>query len=234
MFLGVRTKYWYFLVAAVLLIAGMIFIQISSVFALQNCEVSGPLAERLPELTADSSLYGHNVFWADTDEFAQKLLAFDQIENVTLHLSLPSGIHAEINRFEPKALALADKLYGIDYTCRIIPYDTAWETKNLPVFTGLEKIKLFSVPKDYRVAEALNGLLVICSEFPELFNQIAELDFSDKVYIQVFLTTGNNVYLAKSQDFANQLCKLRAVRDVVASGDGATFNLSYDDVVIKQ
>lgn len=234
MFLSIRKKYWYFLLAALGLIGGMIFIQISSVFALQNCEIVGPLSERLPEITADSALYGHNIFWAETDGYAETLLAFDQIENVTLHLSLPSGIRAEINQFEPKAVVLADKLYGIDADCRIIPYDTAWETKNLPVFTGLTKLELFSVPKDMRVTEALPGLLVICREFPELFNQIAEMDFSDETYIQVFLTTGNNIYLAKSQNFANQLYKLRAIRDVAASEESAVFNLSYDDVVIKQ
>ncbi len=234
MLFGVRTKFWWCLAATALLIGGVIFANVSSVFALQNCTVEGPLAEQLKASGIDSLQYGRNVFWLDSDAYMEKLLSFDRVDNVRLNLNLPTGISADINQFTPDALVLTNEVYGLDKSCRILPYDSLWQTKNLPVFTGLPKVSMFSVPNDYRVAEVLGGLLTIREELPELFNQIAELDFSDKTYIKIYVTTSTETFLARSHEFDNQLYKLQAIMEVAASDANAIYNLSYDGVVIKQ
>ena len=93
---------------------------------------------------------------------------------------------------------------------------------------------MFDTPKDYRVAEVICGLEEIKDEMPELYRQIAEIDFSDRVYVNIYLTTGNDRYLAGSRDFAGQLIKLDMVNRTVARSDDGCYNLLFDGVVIKQ
>lgn len=234
MFLGIRKKYWWYLLATIALVGLMVFLNRSPVFALKQTRAAGPFAGRVGDIAQDIRQSGVNVFRCNKEELARMMLTRDDIEKVDLSLSLPDGIRAEVNRFDPVVLLLADRLYGLDLFCRLIPHDTDWENIDLPVMTGLSTGKLFHAPKDYRVSEVLKGLMQVKEEMPDLFRQIAEIDFSNRVYVSIYLTTGTDRYLACSRDFASQMIKLDAVsRTVARSGDGC-FNLQYDGVVIKQ
>ena len=232
MFLGIRRQYWWCLAASVMMIAGMLFLHTYSAFALKTSEVEGPLAEKIK---LGGKLHpGENVFRIDTGHLADTLLKSQAIENVTLYLNLPSGLMAEINQFEPVALVLTDKLYGLDIYSRLIPFDSAWETINLPVMTGLKSGNLFVIPGDYRIAGVVKGLEAVKEEIPALYQQIAEIDFSQKECVKIFLSSGQETFLARSQDFRDQLLKLYAVREMAIAIDGGCYNLQFDDVVIKQ
>ncbi|MCK5125770.1 MAG: hypothetical protein KAR42_05905 [candidate division Zixibacteria bacterium] len=233
MIFGIRKKYWWYLACTGLLLGFVAFAHISPVFALKEYNVIGPLAETVRKQCNDSLQIGANLFRLDSDMYIDELMTSETIENVTLHLSLPSGIRAEVNRFEPIVLVLADKLYGLDKYSRLVPFDIEWETKNLPVYTGLKIRKLFEIPEDYRVSEVTTGLRQIIGELPDLFQQIAEIDFSDKTYIKVFLTTSTDTYLAQSRNFYKQLYKLHAIREMAISSDNGCYNLQFDNIVIK-
>jgi len=234
MFLGIRKKYWMFLGLAVLLIGLMIFLQISPVFAVRNANVQGPYAERFLKAADKLVIPGGNLFRFDRRAMADSLMQSDRIANIRLSLRPPHSIAAYINQFEPSALIVGEEIYGLDRHCRLIPYDTAWDNIDLPILTGLKFPRMFQAPYDFRVFEVMDGLLEIKDEMPDLYQQIAEIDFSDRVYVSIYLTTGTSRYLAGSRDFTAQLIKLDAVNRTAARSEDGCYNLMYDGVVIKQ
>jgi len=234
MFLGIRKKYWMALGLTTLLASLTVFLQISPVFAVRDARVQGPFAEKLEKASGELVRTGGNLFRFDRQAMAEKMLKHEQVANVRLSLRPPNSIAARINHFEPAALVMTDCLYGLDRHCRLIPYDTAWEEIDLPIMTGLIFRRLFRAPDDYRIAEVLAGLLAIKDEMPDLYRQIAEIDFSDRVYVSIYLTPGTSRYLASSRDFTAQLIKLDAVNRTVAQSDDGCYNLVYNGVVIKQ
>ena len=234
MFLGIRKKYWIFLGLTALMAGLTAFLQTSPVFAVREARVQGPFAEQLDMSSGELTPPGCNLFLLDREAMAENMLKHEQVDNVRLSLRLPGGINAQINRFEPAALVMADRLYGLDCHCRLIPYDPAWKEIDRPILTGLKFHRLFRAADDYRVAEVLAGLMKIKDKVPDLYRQIAEIDFSDRVYITVYLTTKTHRYLAASRDFTTQLIKLDAFSRAISGSDDGCYNLVYDGVVIKQ
>jgi hypothetical protein len=233
MFLSIRTKYWLFLGGAGVLIGLIVFINFSPVFALQRAETCGPYADKVKndELTPNNGSI--NLFRFNKEMLADKILAIKGIDKVRVMVKPPHGISVELNQFQPAVLVMARKIYGMDDNCRLIPFDKNWQNINLPVFTGLTVGRMFTAPSDFRVAEVLTGLNWARDEIPQLHNQIAEIDFSDPVYVSIYLTTDSNRYLATSCDFLSQLIKLDAVRSVTAGELGCCYNLQFGGVVIK-
>ncbi len=233
MFLGIRKKYWLFLAATAFIAALLVFVNFSPLFAVRRIQTAGPLANRIAAKQAADSAAG-SVFRFDRDRLAKQLLASDRVENVTVTLDLPHTVNAAINDFRPVALLPADRIYGLDRHCRVIPFDTSWESLDLPVLTGLKFDHVFDAPNDFRVANVIAGLTKIRESLPDLHRQIAEIDFSDRVYVIIHLTTGSERFLAHSRDFATQLAKLDAVVNSGTRSDGGCYNLTYENVVIRE
>ena len=234
MFLGIRKKYWWFLISTLTLIGLVAFLNLSPLFAVCEARLTGPFAVKLSDISEEFVTAGENLFRFDPGILAETMLSNEDIENVRFSLSIPDAVTVEVNRFEPAALMLSDKLYGLDRYCRLIPYDSAWDDVNLPVLTGIAGRQLFRAPDDYRAAEVISALVRIKDDMPELYRRIAEIDFSDNVYVSIYLTTGTDRYLACSRDFPSQLVKLDLVDRTVARSDGGCYNLLYDGVVIRQ
>jgi len=234
MFLGIRKKYWYMLTVTLALSGLMFFLYLSPVFAVRELRLQGPYAAGLDKNMDKTIATGTNMFRLDKEKLARQILRRDHIENVRISISPPEAIRGEINRFEPAALLVADQIYGLDRFCRLIPWDSTWENIDLPVLTGLEAGKMFQPPADYRAAEIVEGIVSIKDELPDLYEQIAEINFSDDVYVGIYLTTGTDRYLATSRDFQTQLLKLDMVSRSVSRSDDGCYNLTFDGVVIKQ
>jgi hypothetical protein len=222
------------LAATALLSSLLVFLNISSLFAVNRINVAGPFAQRLGQVSPTVPGSGVTVFRYDRDDLAQRLLASEHVERVTVTMDFPDEINALVNQFEPVALVLTDKTYGIDRYCRLLPLDAAWEKLDLPVLTGLKCRRMFEAPRDYRVAGVIAGLLDIEERLPRLYRQIAEIDFSDHVYVVIHLTTGSGRFRAQSRDFAVQLDKLDIIVNSGTRSEGGCYNLIYDDVVIKE
>ena len=234
MFLGIRKKYWLYLAASAVLIGLVFFAHISPVFAWRETQTSGPGSERLGAALADYPDIGANLFSFDKDVLISHCLMAREIGNLTISLNLPDGIRAEANKFDPVVLLLDDSLLAMDGRCRIIPFDPAWSEIDLPVFTGLSIGSLFEIPNDYRVIDAIAALLEIRDECPDLYRKIAEMDFSDKIEIRIYLTTSRAEFVAAGGGFASQLKKLLATGGLEDRRDGGRYNLQYDGVVIKE
>ena len=234
MFLGIRKRYWFVLIATAITAGAVVFASLSPVFAVRRIDLTGPFAAKLERMTQREMISPGSVFRIDKKELAEEMLLLDYIENVSLSLDFPYGIKGEINRFQPVALVLTDNLYGLDQYCRLLPYDSAWTELDLPVLTGLGCNRLFRGPGDFRVANVVAGLREIELSLPDLYRQIAEIDFSDRVYVGIYLTTGSNRFTASSRDFASQLWKLEAVKDSAARSADGSYNLIYDGVVVKE
>lgn len=234
MFLGIRKKYWMFLAATMSIAALIVFVNFSPLFAVRRIRTTGPLSDRVSAKkgTVDSS--AGSVFRFDRGRLEKQLMASDRVENVTISLGLPHTINATINEFQPVALLLSGNIYGLDRYCRVLPFDSSWESLDLPVLTGLKFDHIFAAPNDFRVAGVIAGLMKIKESLPDLHRQIAEIDFSDRVYVIIHLTTGSERFLAHSRDFSYQLAKLDAVVNSGTRSDGGCYNLTYDNVVIKE
>ncbi len=234
MFLGIRKKYWLFLAATASIAGLLVFVNFSPLFAVRRIQTTGPLANRISAATHAADSSAGSVFRFDRDQLAKQLLTSNRVENVTVSLDLPHTISATVNEFQPVALLLSGSLYGLDRFCRVIPVDSTWESIDLPVLTGLKFDRVFAAPNDFRVAGIIAGLMEIKENSPNLHRQIAEIDFSDRVYVIIHLTTGSERFLAHSRDFATQLAKLDAVVNSGTRSDGGCYNLTYDNVVIRE
>lgn len=234
MFLGIRKKYWLYLAGSVLLVGLVLFARLSPVFAWQQTILSGPGTEYLKAAIDDYPGAGINLFRLDKKELMAQCLTPREIDNIHLSLNLPDGLELTSNRFEPAALVCADKMYALDKNCRLIPYDTGWGEVNLPILTGLNDCRLFEIPADFRVAEVVGALQTIKNEMPELYRQIADIDFSDGVEITLHLTTCHSEFIATGDGFARQLFKLRAIGGLNNWSGSGRYNLQYDDVIIKE
>ncbi|MFH1698954.1 MAG: hypothetical protein ABIE07_00065 [Candidatus Zixiibacteriota bacterium] len=233
MFLGIRKKYWICLIITAVIGGSTIFANISSVFGWKAIEYLGPGVDALkPKL--ENAPDETNIFRVNKSSMIETIMALDGIHNVALNYDLPSGIRAEVNRFRPLAMLASDDLYGIDRFCRVIPYDTTWESKDMPIITGLNTQRQFNQPDDFRMADVIHGLEEIKENSPELFAQIAEIDLSSKIYLEISLTTGHESYLAISEDLADQLYKLHLFRETGLGAQGGQFNLQYAGLVIKK
>lgn len=234
MFLGIRKKYWLFLAATVAIAGILVFVNFSPLFAVRRIDTTGPMAQRVSKSSSATAPLNGTVFRFDRDRLARRLLISDRVENVSVSMDLPHTITATINEFQPVALLFTDRIYGIDRHCRVIPYDSNWATIDLPVLTGLKFDRMFAAPNDFRVAGVIAGLIETQTRLPNLHRQIAEIDFSDRVYVIIHLTTGSECFLARSRDFATQLAKLDAVVNSGTRSDGGWYDLTYDNVVIKE
>jgi hypothetical protein len=211
----------------------MVVLHLSPVFAVRQAELKGPYADKLDDISRDCVQSQENIFSFDKEYWAETILARENVENVRLSIKLPCSIMGEINRFEPAALVMTDRLYGLDRFCRLIPYDSTWDKIDLPLLIGLKINGLFRGPQDFRAVDVLSGLMEIKDKMPELYRQIAEIDFSDDVYVSIYLTTGTDRYLAGSRNFVAQLIKLDIVNRTVARSENGCYDLLYDGVVIK-
>ncbi len=236
MFLGIRKKYWLYLASTVVLAGLMVFLNLSPVFAWRQTEVNGAYACRLEKVLQAERRTQKNLFRVDKRQVLEEALATKGIEKIRIRLSLPDGIRAEVNRFEPVALVWGDgdRFFGLDKKCRLLPYDADWECIDLPVLTGLKYHKLFAPPSDFRVAEVVSVLETIRKDLPELYQQIAEIDFSDSVYVCLYMTSSRKKFLATSINFAPQLIKLHAISGIAAWSEEGCCNLLYDDMVIEE
>ncbi|MCP4567284.1 MAG: hypothetical protein GY841_06870 [FCB group bacterium] len=234
MFLGIRKKYWLYLAGSALLAGLVLFARLSPVFAWQRTTMSGPGTEYLKTAIDDYPGAGNNLFRLDKKELMAHCLTTRGIDNIHLSLKLPDGLELTSNRFEPAALVCADRMYALDKNCRLIPYDTGWGKVNLPILTGLKDCHLFKIPDDFRVAEVVRALQTLKDEMPELFRQIADIDFSDGVEICLHLTTCRSEFITTGDGFARQLFKLRAIGGLDNWSGGGRYNLQYDDVIIKE
>lgn len=234
MFLGIRTRYWLFLAASLVLIAGMVYANMSPVFAVRQVICTGPFADRIDDDNVTALAIGVNIFRVDKSDLAGRLLVSDNIAGVCISASLPHGLCLDINRFDPAALVLFDgRMYGLDRHVRLIPFDNCWTDIDLPILTGLKIGRLFDAPPDFRVAEVLTGLQKAKDDYPDLYGRIAEVNFSDRVYLTIHLTTGSQRFLAISRGFEAQLIKLAAIGSIAARSDEGCYNLQYDDIVIR-
>jgi hypothetical protein len=234
MILGVRKGYWLLLLMALTVVGAIIFAQVSPLFAVKGMAVAGPHADRFINVLRNRLLLEDNLFQLDKKRMLSDAMMQDDIGNVAFHFSWSGIINAEVNRFEPVALIGDKQMSGIDRRGRMIPFDIEWGQVDLPILTGLKIRRLFDVPGDYRVIEVLAGLDSTRTNLPDLYRQIAEIDFSDPTYLTVYLTSNTSRFLAVSRGFAQQMVKLYAVSGREDWSDGMVYNLAFDEVVIKE
>ncbi len=234
MFLGIRSKYWYYLCTSFLLIGMMMFAHFSPVFALRRFEVKGPLSsgKNMSQILAtDSSI---NIFSLDKSDLALNILTNKKVGNVNIGINFPDGIVAHVNSFAPLALVLDKKLYGMDQQGRIVPYDYAWENIDLPVITGLKVGQMFSIPQDNRIWSVISGLNYASKSLPDLYAAISELDFSQARQVMIYCQHDQSRFVASASGFAMQLDHMWSILNLKNRPIGGCYDLQYDGMIIRR
>ncbi len=234
MFLGVRKGYWLLLLLALLLVGAVVGARYSPLFAVRRMVIRGPHADRLDAVVRKQLNLEDNLFALDKQRLMQSAMRESCLGNVSFRFGLSGTFEAEVNQYAPVALIGQTELNGIDSRGRVIPYDTAWQQVDLPVLTGLKTRHLFEVPADFRVAEVIAGLDSARQNYPDLYHQIAEIDFSDPMYLTMYLTSGSGRILAVGNGFPDQMRKLYALFTQETWTGDAVYNLAFDNVVIKE
>jgi len=224
------------LAATVILAAGMVFAQLSPVFALKRVELTGPLCENARVLMDDMVKEHPHILSLNQGNLVRKLLAQNGIDNVSLDWMVPDGLTAKVNCFAPAALVLTGDgtIKALDKFGRLIPFDHEWADFDCPVLSGLPEGKLFEPLADYRLAEVIAVLNVIRDQNPGLYAMLAEFNFSDPVFIKLRTTVSHSVFLVRSHCLANQLRRLEVVCRQEKWENRYVYDLTYKGKVIRK
>ena len=125
------------------------------------------------------------------DKLAEEMLRPDSALKVEISFSWPHTLKLELNSITPCCLLLGQengRIFGLDKSCRVIPLaETAvdWER---PLFTGIDKIKLYEVCSDSRVKRVLNDLEKLRVENINFYRLIEQIDFEKDNRIEIMVS----------------------------------------------
>ena len=167
---------------------------------------------------------------------AKSILTQNGIDKINLNWIVPDGLAAEVNRFCPVALVLMKDgtIKALDKFGRLIPFDSEWADFDCPVLAGLPDGKLFEPLPDYRVGEVITALNDIRKQEPDLYAVLAELDFSDPVFINLRTTVSHSVFRMQSHHIAEQLQRLVLVCGQEEWENNFVYDLTYKGKVIRK
>ena len=94
--------------------------------------------------------------------------------------------------------------------------------------------KLFEIPDDFRLAEVIRGLDRLRETDADLYGVIAQIDFSDKVFLEMRTTISRSLFRMRSHRFYDQLQRLKQVCLHEEWNNHYVYDLTYDDFVIRQ
>ncbi len=225
-----------YLLATIVLVAATAVVYYSPVFALRTSTVSGPYSELAAELLNRFADTGTSLFRQPVSKLADTAASLNAIRRIDISYKLPGTLTARTNVFDPVALVISsdNRLFGLDAHGRLLPPDSAWNIGTMPIVNGFSLPDLFEEPDDFRLGAMLKQLVKLRDEHNDLYAHIAEIDFSDSVYIHIYLITSNCTFMVTGDDLERQLRKLAEIAKLPEWSDAAVYDLHYDDVVIRR
>ncbi|MCH7691172.1 MAG: hypothetical protein IIA17_09035 [candidate division Zixibacteria bacterium] len=125
------------------------------------------------------------------DELTAQMLRPDSALKVEISFSWPHTLNLELNSMTPCCLLLGKengRIFGLDKNCRVVPLAKTAVDWERPLFTGIEKIKLYEVCLDSRVKRVLDALEKLRVENINFYRLIEQIDFGKDKRIEIMVS----------------------------------------------
>ncbi len=217
--MGIRiNKRSLFLLVTTVVLAGTVLaLNKSSLFTLRRVSIDG--AEVNSREAAQMGLQiGENALCQDLHAAAHMMSQRVGIGKVRVQLAIPHEVAITTNDFQPVASVYdprQKRILYLDDHGRVAPFDSS-RTPVGPLFTGITNLHVFETPADTRVANVLSQLFELSRDYPEVYETISEIDFSQMDFITVTFTSHEFSVLATPDRLA------RSLRDISRITNGAS------------
>ena len=175
-------------VIAISLVLAVAVISFTDVSTIEAVSLSGTVVEGWAEkfnLKKNSSVLDQPY-----EQLTEQMLRPDSALQVEISFSWPHTLNLELNSITPCCLLLDKKsgrIFGLDKNCRVVPLAETTVDWERPLFTGIEKIKLYEVCSVSRVRRVLDALEKLRVENINFYRLIEQIDFGkdDRIEIMV-------------------------------------------------
>ena len=183
-----RTRLFVYAIAVSMVLAVAV-ISFTDVSTIEAVSLSGTIVEDWADkynLKKNSSVLDQPY-----EKLTEQMLRPDSVLKVEISFSWPHTLNLELNSITPCCFLLGQengRIFGLDKNCRVVPLaETAvdWER---PIFTGIEKIKLYEVCSDSRVRRVLNALEELRVKNINFYRLIEQIDFAKDNRIEIMVS----------------------------------------------
>jgi len=201
-------------------------------FRLHTIELTGTQrAPRAEMIEALDRYRGKNLFRLNLGRLRRELVSFRWVDRAVFKRVLPDGLFCAVEERVPRGLALIDgRAWLVDPSGDVIDlYGEKTSDYSFPIFTGLA-----SKDEDRRREQLRRGLAFmeyLGSAFPDLVQEISEIDLEREDRLTLRLNEGGPVVRINPRDFGTNLDRYLAMREYLAThfGDGAYIDLRFRD-----
>lgn len=190
-------------------------LEVSGHFALKRAMVNGePLSN---DEAANLGLrIGESVFQQDCEVAAAVMCRREGIGSADITIQLPDKILITTNNFDSDLLvydAAGMRLLGLDDRQSVTPIPPSIAEYIGPTLHGLQDLKLYEKPSDFRVASVARDLEALKQEHLQWFMSICEIDFSQSDCLRISVDRFAFVTLAPADDLLLSLETLFRMAD---------------------
>ncbi len=188
MIYSVKRPYRILFGITVFLISGIILIEYSGLFKLEEVTLEGDKViskNETPEIET-----GTNLFSVPLDRIADTLISQNRVFRVDIDYQLPNGINMNVNDIRPRAVVI-DKngrtKFFLTESAHLLPMSEDLERFDFPLITGLSDCRAYEKSNDDRldiILTQLDGLKKDCIDF---YLALAAIDLSDKEIIRLYV-----------------------------------------------
>ncbi|MCH9025269.1 MAG: hypothetical protein IH931_08040 [candidate division Zixibacteria bacterium] len=132
-----------------------------------------------------------SVLYQPYEKLTEQMLRPDSALQVEISFSWPHTLNLQLNSITPCCLLLDKKngrIFGLDKNCRVVPLAETTVDWERPLFTGIEKIKLYEVCSVSRVRRVLDALEKLRVENINFYRLIEQIDFGKDNRIEIMVS----------------------------------------------
>lgn len=125
------------------------------------------------------------------EELTKMILQPDSALEVEVSFRWPHTLNLELNSITPCCLLLNKdngQIFGLDKNRRVVPLSETALDWEIPLLTGINKIKLYEVCSDSRVRSVLSALEELRSENINFYRLIEQIDFGKDNRIEMMVS----------------------------------------------
>lgn len=201
-------------------------------FRLRSIELTGTRrAGREEMLEALDRYRGRNLFRLNLSRLREELASFRWVERAVLKRVLPDRLFCAVEERVPRGLALIDgRPWLVDGSgATIDQFGKETSDYSFPIFTGLDA-KDEDRARD-QIRRGLAFLEYLGSAFPDLVEEISEIDLERGDRLTLRMNEGGPVVRINPRQFGTNLDRYLAMREYLAThfGDGAYIDLRFRD-----
>lgn len=202
-----NTSFLYIAALICLLAVGLFMFTKSDFFMVQEVRIQGldnVAEEEIVKLLG--TVKGQNILLTDTKSLAERVKLHPLVEVTIVKKELPETLVINIQERVPVALILdEDSVVEIDKQGTILRFHETWPKTSSPVVTGVVVPDTIG-PGQKLVNAQLEKVLLLLGQAPQsMIPLIGEVSINKEEQIFLFLTTGMEVRLGYSEEYAGKL-----------------------------